>query len=92
MLHEAKPMKRPLRCPLCAKPITPEPVKVCASCHLPILRGHKYTICKGVIAHRHCEAPDSYLSKDEYIAAYGRRMYNAMQSVRRQFGRAHAEG
>lgn len=81
-------MNRPLRCPLCSKPITP---KVCANCNLPICRGHKYTIRKGVIAHRHCDEPDSYLSKNEYIAAYGRRMYNSMQSVRRQFGRAHGE-
>lgn len=78
---------RPLRCPCCDKPTTPEPVKVCANCHRPILRGHKYTIRKGVIAHRHCDEPDSYLSREEYIAAYGKRQYNAMRAISQQFRR-----
>ena len=83
-------MKRPLRCPTCGKPITPEPVKVCANCHLPILRGHKFTIRKGVIAHRHCQYPDSYLSEAEYVAAYGRRMWASMRSISSQFRRVNA--
>ena len=71
-------MKRPLRCPTCNKPFTPEPVLVCLRCHLPMLRGHKWTIRGGHMQHRHCDWPDSYLSKADYIAQYGLAMWQRM--------------
>lgn len=63
---------RPLRCPTCNKPFTPEPVKVCAKCKLPILRGHKYRHIGGRLEHRHCDYPDSYLTPADMDARYGK--------------------
>ena len=69
---KGKPGQRPLRCPCCNKPFTPEPVKVCMACHRPILRGHKYTIRGGKLQHRHCAYPDSYLTPTELDEKFGR--------------------
>ena len=63
--------QRPMRCPSCGKPVTPEPVKVCARCDRPILRGHKYRHIRGRLEHRHCDFPDSYLTPQEMDARYG---------------------
>lgn len=65
-------MNRPLRCPACNKPFTPEPAKVCSECKLPILRGHKFTFQGGLLRHRHCKWPDSYLTPKEFIAKFGK--------------------
>jgi hypothetical protein len=78
---------RPLRCKCCNQPITKEPVKVCVLCEKPILRGHKWQFTKRGVRHRHCAAPDSYLSDAEYIAANGQAMFDRMRSSAAQFAR-----
>ena len=75
---------RPLRCPCCNKPITPEPVKVCADCGRPILRGHKYRMVGGKLRHRHCRFPDSYLTPSELDAKYGVGTWARMHPERRR--------
>lgn len=76
---------RPLRCKCCGQPITKEPVKRCRLCKKPILRGHKYRFTARGLQHRHCDAPDSYLSDDEYIDRYGKAAFNRMRGVAAQF-------
>ncbi len=47
-------------CPMCKRPFTPEPRRICGRCHGPILRHHKYTFEASMVVHRDCEDPLSY--------------------------------
>lgn len=63
------------KCPHCkqAMPKEYKPVKVCCECKKPIQKHHKWqwvlTKKGGMIAHRHCDNPDSYKPKKEKAGA-----------------------
>lgn len=42
---------------------------------IAILKGHKFTYGKRGLQHRHCDAPNNYLSRAEYIKTYGHPPY-----------------
>jgi hypothetical protein len=60
-------------CPTCKRPIGPEHMtrRTCWRCDKPMGRHDKWKIGRdGRIRHRHCDFPQSYLSRDEWARLY----------------------
>ncbi len=92
------------RCPACKQPIrvphTQPPMRTCAECDEPILRGHRYRHERRdgvtVLVHRVCETPSLYFTLEEakrrgaypfsYGAAEAERYYQQRQQWREARG------
>ncbi len=62
------------RCPTCGQPIgTWVPARICAVCHQPIRKGHKWRIEQSTIRHRNCDQPDAYDAGPRFYEKAGNR-------------------